>query len=183
MCLYAGSEKLSKGVAEQKWDRVKVVCTQPYNKVSSLLWCSEHVSTSITSLTALLLHHLSHSLLSLPLLLPLPLSLNNFLLLSFLSLLLSLSLHAHFPHQHPPTVLTLSHLSRHLDHLDHPHHCHCSSLPHTLTPSHPHTSTMVPIRRSSMACHSSLFALLLKTPLATRKRRPHPPKLLWVHSH
>ena len=30
----AGSEKLSKGVAEQKWDRVKVVCTQPYNKVS-----------------------------------------------------------------------------------------------------------------------------------------------------
>lgn len=30
---FAGSEKLSKGVAEQKWDQVKVVCTQPYNKV------------------------------------------------------------------------------------------------------------------------------------------------------
>ena len=24
----------SKGVAEEKWDRVRVVCTQPYNKVS-----------------------------------------------------------------------------------------------------------------------------------------------------
>lgn len=33
MCPFAGSEKLSKGVAEQKWDQVKVVCTQPYNKV------------------------------------------------------------------------------------------------------------------------------------------------------
>ena len=30
----AGPDKLSKAVAEQKWDRVKVVCTQPYNKVS-----------------------------------------------------------------------------------------------------------------------------------------------------
>jgi DNA-repair protein XRCC1 len=29
-----GPDKLSKGVVEQKWDRVKVVCTQPYNKVS-----------------------------------------------------------------------------------------------------------------------------------------------------
>jgi DNA-repair protein XRCC1 len=27
-----GPEKLSKAVAEQKWDRVKVMCTQPYNK-------------------------------------------------------------------------------------------------------------------------------------------------------
>ena len=33
-CSTAGPDKLSKGVAEQKWDRVKVVCTQPYNKVS-----------------------------------------------------------------------------------------------------------------------------------------------------
>ncbi len=28
-----GKEKLSKSVAEQRWDRMKVVCTQPYNKV------------------------------------------------------------------------------------------------------------------------------------------------------
>ncbi|CAI8025125.1 DNA repair protein XRCC1 [Geodia barretti] len=27
-----GPDKLSKGVVEQKWDRVKIVCTQPYNK-------------------------------------------------------------------------------------------------------------------------------------------------------
>lgn len=27
-----GKDKFSKGVAEQKWDRVKLVCTQPYNK-------------------------------------------------------------------------------------------------------------------------------------------------------
>lgn len=26
------TDKLSKSVAEQKWDRVKVVCTQPFNK-------------------------------------------------------------------------------------------------------------------------------------------------------
>ena len=28
-----GKEKLSKSVASQKWDRLKLVCTQPYNKV------------------------------------------------------------------------------------------------------------------------------------------------------
>ena len=31
--LITGKEKLSKSVAEQKWDRIKLVCTQPYNKV------------------------------------------------------------------------------------------------------------------------------------------------------
>ena len=30
---FAGKEKLSKEVAAKKWDRVKIVCTQPYNKV------------------------------------------------------------------------------------------------------------------------------------------------------
>ena len=30
-----GPEKLNKSVAAQKWDRVKIVCTQPFNKVSS----------------------------------------------------------------------------------------------------------------------------------------------------
>ena len=29
-----GPEKLNKSVAAQKWDRVKIVCTQPFNKVS-----------------------------------------------------------------------------------------------------------------------------------------------------
>ena len=29
----SGKEKLSKSVASQKWDRLKLVCTQPYNKV------------------------------------------------------------------------------------------------------------------------------------------------------
>jgi len=28
-----GSDQLSKAVAGQKWDRAKVVCTQPFNKV------------------------------------------------------------------------------------------------------------------------------------------------------
>lgn len=27
-----GPDKLNKVVAEQKWDRVKVICTQPFNK-------------------------------------------------------------------------------------------------------------------------------------------------------
>merc|ERR1712042_324676 len=27
-----GPEKLNKNVAEEKWDRMKVVCTQPFNK-------------------------------------------------------------------------------------------------------------------------------------------------------
>lgn len=27
-----GPDKLNKTVAEQKWDRVKVICTQPFNK-------------------------------------------------------------------------------------------------------------------------------------------------------
>ena len=30
---HSGKEKLSKAVGDQKWDRVKLVCTQPYNKV------------------------------------------------------------------------------------------------------------------------------------------------------
>ena len=34
--LYTGKDKLSKSVAEQKWDKVKLVCTQPYNKVHSV---------------------------------------------------------------------------------------------------------------------------------------------------
>lgn len=29
-----GKEKFNKEVAGQKWDRVKFICTQPYNKVS-----------------------------------------------------------------------------------------------------------------------------------------------------
>ncbi len=33
----AGKEKLAKPVAEQKWDRVKIVCTQPFNKVFTCL--------------------------------------------------------------------------------------------------------------------------------------------------
>ena len=28
-----GPDKLSKPVAAQKWDRIKLVCTQPFNKV------------------------------------------------------------------------------------------------------------------------------------------------------
>jgi len=28
-----GKEKLSKNIVSQKWDRLKLVCTQPYNKV------------------------------------------------------------------------------------------------------------------------------------------------------
>ncbi len=28
-----GKEKLVKEVAEQRWDRIKIVCTQPFNKV------------------------------------------------------------------------------------------------------------------------------------------------------
>ena len=28
-----GADKLSKTVANEKWDRVKIVCTQPFNKV------------------------------------------------------------------------------------------------------------------------------------------------------
>ena len=32
-----GADKLSKTVAGQKWDRVKIVCTQPFNKVCSAL--------------------------------------------------------------------------------------------------------------------------------------------------
>ncbi|GCC41250.1 hypothetical protein chiPu_0025345, partial [Chiloscyllium punctatum] len=31
-----GSEKLAKATLGKKWDRVKVVCTQPYNKVSAV---------------------------------------------------------------------------------------------------------------------------------------------------
>ena len=31
-----GSDQLSKAVAGQKWDRVKVVCTQPFNKVGNV---------------------------------------------------------------------------------------------------------------------------------------------------
>jgi len=34
---FAGADKLSKPVAAQKWDRVKLVCTQPFNKVNNLL--------------------------------------------------------------------------------------------------------------------------------------------------
>ena len=30
-----GPEKLSKAVSDQKWDRVKVVCTQPFNKAKA----------------------------------------------------------------------------------------------------------------------------------------------------
>ena len=33
----AGPDKLSKPVAAQKWDRIKLVCTQPFNKVHKLL--------------------------------------------------------------------------------------------------------------------------------------------------
>jgi len=33
-----GSDQLSKAVAGQKWDRAKVVCTQPFNKVCSIYW-------------------------------------------------------------------------------------------------------------------------------------------------
>ena len=29
-----GADKLSKTTASEKWDRVKIVCTQPFNKVS-----------------------------------------------------------------------------------------------------------------------------------------------------
>lgn len=32
-----GPEKLNKSVASQKWDRIKIVCTQPFNKVNRLL--------------------------------------------------------------------------------------------------------------------------------------------------
>ena len=28
-----GPETLNKAVSSEKWDRIKVVCTQPYNKV------------------------------------------------------------------------------------------------------------------------------------------------------
>jgi len=31
-----GSDQLSKAVAGQKWDRAKVVCTQPFNKVGKI---------------------------------------------------------------------------------------------------------------------------------------------------
>ena len=31
-----GKDKLSKSSADEKWDRVKIVCTQPYNKVTFL---------------------------------------------------------------------------------------------------------------------------------------------------
>jgi len=33
------SDQLSKAVAGQKWDRAKVVCTQPFNKVSNMCCC------------------------------------------------------------------------------------------------------------------------------------------------
>ena len=32
---FAGVDKLSKPVAAQKWDRIKLVCTQPFNKVNN----------------------------------------------------------------------------------------------------------------------------------------------------
>jgi len=35
-----GSDQLSKAVAGQKWDRVKVVCTQPFNKVGTIMCCN-----------------------------------------------------------------------------------------------------------------------------------------------
>ena len=34
--LVTGKEKLSKGVSDQKWDRVKIICTQPFNKVHAV---------------------------------------------------------------------------------------------------------------------------------------------------
>lgn len=36
MVSLAGPDKLSKPVATQKWDRIKLVCTQPFNKVLKL---------------------------------------------------------------------------------------------------------------------------------------------------
>lgn len=30
---FFGSNQLQKSTAQEKWDRVKIVCTQPYNKV------------------------------------------------------------------------------------------------------------------------------------------------------
>ena len=38
-----GKEKLSRSTVDQKWDLVKVVCTQPYNKVK--LSIAVHVCT------------------------------------------------------------------------------------------------------------------------------------------
>ena len=35
-----GKESFTKEVASQKWDRVKLVCTQPYNKVSYRWVCT-----------------------------------------------------------------------------------------------------------------------------------------------
>lgn len=32
---FVGADKLSKPVAAQKWDRIKLVCTQPFNKVNN----------------------------------------------------------------------------------------------------------------------------------------------------
>ena len=34
--MLVGKDKLSKSAADEKWDRIKVVCTQPYNKVTRL---------------------------------------------------------------------------------------------------------------------------------------------------
>ena len=36
--LLTGADKLSKPVATQKWDRIKLVCTQPFNKVDKLIF-------------------------------------------------------------------------------------------------------------------------------------------------
>ena len=34
VCSCTGKDKLSKSTSDEKWDRVKIVCTQPYNKVT-----------------------------------------------------------------------------------------------------------------------------------------------------
>ena len=34
MTLLIGKESLSNSTVDQKWDRVKVICTQPYNKAN-----------------------------------------------------------------------------------------------------------------------------------------------------
>ena len=55
MCIFiyqtlfsVGKEKLSKNIVSQKWDRLKLVCTQPYNKVQLCVcvsMCESYCST------------------------------------------------------------------------------------------------------------------------------------------
>ena len=49
------SSKMSANMVKEKWDRVKIVCTQPFNKVGSMTHIILYISQAVASSCAALL--------------------------------------------------------------------------------------------------------------------------------